>query len=61
VLRSNLFPEDCFKEKKLTGVTIKTLLAKTVETRMLVEWMERGIFDALEKKVRSCIVVLAGS
>lgn len=35
-----LFPEDCFGDRILTGVPIKTLQAKTDESTMLCRWLE---------------------
>jgi hypothetical protein len=45
----DLFPEDCFSEKRLTGVKVKTLLPESLEARLLIQWMEVGVFDALKK------------
>jgi len=52
----NLFPEDCFSEKKLTGLSIRTLLPTRPEAKLLLNWLEKGVFDALEKRYLSDVV-----
>jgi len=39
----DLFPEDCFKEKRLTDITIQTLDPKcdNAEATLLIEWLEK--------------------
>lgn len=46
----NLFPEDCYADKVVAGLQIKTLLTRSKESSTLVDWMEKGVFDALEKR-----------
>lgn len=52
----NLFPEDCFQDKKLTGLTIRTLLPTRPESQLLINWLEQGVFDALDKHYLSDVV-----
>lgn len=52
----NLFPEDCFQDNKLTGITIKTLLPKKPEARLLINWLEKGVFDALDKQYLTDVI-----
>lgn len=49
----NLFPEKCFDDKKLTGLTIKTLLPNDPEALLLCKWLEHGVFDGTHG-CRSC-------
>ncbi|KAL2913621.1 hypothetical protein HK105_206923 [Polyrhizophydium stewartii] len=47
----NLFPEDNFKDTKLNGLQLKTLLPnKTPQADKLIAWIDRGCYDALEKQ-----------
>ncbi|KAJ3318026.1 hypothetical protein HDV06_000876 [Boothiomyces sp. JEL0866] len=46
-----LFPEDAFETKGIDGVAIKTLKRDfTSESNCLLDWLEIGVFDALERK-----------
>jgi hypothetical protein len=46
----NLFPEECFADRAISGIQIKSLLPVNNESRTLIEWLEKGVFDALKKK-----------
>ncbi|KAL0235057.1 hypothetical protein GEMRC1_001639 [Eukaryota sp. GEM-RC1] len=46
----NLFPEDCFEDRPLAGLTIKSLLSSSPEAKTIVSWLELGVFEALQKK-----------
>ncbi|KAL0213311.1 hypothetical protein RCL1_006937 [Eukaryota sp. TZLM3-RCL] len=46
----NLFPEDCFEDRPLAGLTIKSLLSNVTEAKTIVSWLELGVFEALQKK-----------
>ncbi len=52
----NLFPEDCFQERKLTGLTIRSLLPNKPEAMLLINWLERGVFDALDRNYLSDVI-----
>jgi hypothetical protein len=34
----------------ITGINIKSLQPKSHNARTLIQWLEQGVFDALEKK-----------
>ena len=46
----HLFPEDCFADQSLAGMNLKLLMSTTEESRLLVSWLEDGVFQALEMK-----------
>ena len=46
----HLFPEDCFQDHILAGMNMKILTSTTEESRLLVSWLECGVFEALEKQ-----------
>ncbi|KAL0210898.1 hypothetical protein P9112_009196 [Eukaryota sp. TZLM1-RC] len=52
----NLFPEDCFEDRPLAGLTIKSLLSTVPEAKTIVSWLEYGVFEALQKKYLKEIV-----
>lgn len=52
----NLFPESSFKNQRITGMHVKMLKASTDESRLLIKWMELGVFDALEKRFLDCLI-----
>ena len=57
-----LFPPDCFRQKKLSGIAVQHLQCKTKdkltnkvivhneEGALLTSWLEEGVFDALQKR-----------
>ncbi|KND01595.1 uncharacterized protein SPPG_03393 [Spizellomyces punctatus DAOM BR117] len=46
-----LFPEDNFKDTSMGGLALKSLVRDfSVEADELMDWLERGCFDALEKQ-----------
>ncbi|KAJ3308947.1 DNA binding protein [Boothiomyces sp. JEL0838] len=52
-----LFPEDAFETKGIDGVAIKTLKRGfTSESNCLLDWIEVGVFDALERKYLKSLV-----
>lgn len=52
----NIFPEDCFSDKSLSGVNIKSLQPSNDESKTLIDWMEKGVFEALKKKYLRVII-----
>eukprot|EP01105_Mastigella_eilhardi_P028073 TRINITY_DN9020_c0_g1_i5.p1 TRINITY_DN9020_c0_g1~~TRINITY_DN9020_c0_g1_i5.p1 ORF type:complete len:477 (-),score=136.57 TRINITY_DN9020_c0_g1_i5:59-1489(-) len=52
----HLFPEDCYEDKVLAGVHIKSLQGVNAESALLVKWLEEGVFDALTKKYLDTLV-----
>ncbi|CAM0879918.1 unnamed protein product [Alopecurus aequalis] len=47
-----LFPEKYFSDKSVPALEmkIKKLMPMDAESRMLIDWMEKGVYDALQKK-----------
>jgi hypothetical protein len=39
----NIFPENCFKDRTLTGINIKALVPCTDDAKLLISWLEKGI------------------
>eukprot|EP01087_Luapelamoeba_hula_P014369 TRINITY_DN4198_c1_g1_i1.p1 TRINITY_DN4198_c1_g1~~TRINITY_DN4198_c1_g1_i1.p1 ORF type:complete len:370 (-),score=72.76 TRINITY_DN4198_c1_g1_i1:105-1214(-) len=46
----HIFPEECFHDKQLCGINIKSLVPRMPEVSTLCNWLEEGLFDALTKK-----------
>lgn len=46
----SLFPDDCYTNVKIAGNTVKSLIRKTPESTALINWLERGVFDAIKRK-----------
>ena len=46
----DFFPKSCFEDKKMSGVQMKGLLPITPESELLINWLEKGVFDALQKQ-----------
>jgi meiosis-specific protein len=46
----NLFPEECFVDRLISGIQIKTLVPTTHESKTITDWLEEGVFDAIKKK-----------
>ena len=52
-----LFPEESFQDTQLAGLKIKSLARKSnPEVSALCDWMEQGVFDAIEKKYLKALV-----
>lgn len=51
-----LFPDSCFQVKRLTGLTVHTLLPTRPEAKLLINWLERGVFDALDRRYLSDVI-----
>eukprot|EP01119_Soliformovum_irregulare_P026254 TRINITY_DN9983_c0_g1_i1.p2 TRINITY_DN9983_c0_g1~~TRINITY_DN9983_c0_g1_i1.p2 ORF type:complete len:594 (+),score=203.61 TRINITY_DN9983_c0_g1_i1:2028-3809(+) len=51
-----LFPEDCFSDRLLAGVNIKSLLPTSEEANLLCRWLEEGVFEALNHKFLRVII-----
>lgn len=45
-----LFPENCFSDRSVVGLNIKSLTTSNKQVAKIVEWLEDGVFDALEKR-----------
>jgi hypothetical protein len=52
----HLFPESNFTDRILSGLNIKTLLPNSPETKLVIDWLEQGVFDAVEKKFLRMLV-----
>ena len=62
-----LFPPDCFRQKKLSGIAVQHLQCKTKdkltnkvivhneEGALLTSWLEEGVFDALHQLLRGSL------
>jgi len=47
----NFFEDDCFVEKRTSGgLRLKGLVAKNDEAASMIDWLEKGVFDALDKQ-----------
>jgi hypothetical protein len=52
-----LFPEENFSETQLAGLKIKSLLPRdNPEIAAMTEWMEQGVFDAIERHYLRALV-----
>ncbi|KAK1377812.1 hypothetical protein POM88_024556 [Heracleum sosnowskyi] len=47
-----LFPENYFNDKSVLALEmkIKKLMSMDTESRRMIDWMEKGVYDALQKK-----------
>lgn len=52
----HLFPEDCFADKSLAGIHIKSLLPQNGEAATLCKWLEEGVFEALSRKYLRALI-----
>ncbi|KAL9658557.1 hypothetical protein ABK040_006096 [Willaertia magna] len=52
----NLFPEDCFQDRTISGIQIKSLIPSNPEAKTLIDWLEKGVFEALKKKYLRVII-----
>eukprot|EP00755_Sulcionema_specki_P039056 Sspe_Gene.112112::Locus_94661_Transcript_1_1_Confidence_1.000_Length_1373::g.112112::m.112112 len=59
----SLFPDEAFTSKTICGLTIKILTPNTDDSRLLLEWLEKGVFEALSKRYLHVVslVVLDGT
>ena len=46
----NVFPDENFADRTMSGVNLKSLLPNSEETQLVIEWLEKGVFDALQKQ-----------
>ena len=54
-----LLPEDNFKDTSLNGMALKSLVrGYSFEADELIDWVEQGLFDALEKQYVSVVVTM---
>ncbi|KAG2636270.1 hypothetical protein PVAP13_2NG443303 [Panicum virgatum] len=53
-----IFHERCFCDKSVPALEmkIKTLMPVDAESKRLIGWMEKGIYDALKKKYLKTIL-----
>ncbi|KAL5983055.1 hypothetical protein ACLOJK_017135 [Asimina triloba] len=53
-----LFPEQYFNDKSVPALDmkIKKLMPMDVESRRLIDWMEKGVYDALQRKYLKMLV-----
>lgn len=52
-----LFPESNFETKGLDGIAIKTIKKNSsIEANTILDWIQKGCFDALEKKYLASLV-----
>jgi hypothetical protein len=52
-----LFPENSFQTKGLQGIAVKTIKNDiSTESNTIVDWIERGCFDALQKQYLKTII-----
>mmetsp|Transcript_27702 Transcript_27702/g.44248 ORF Transcript_27702/g.44248 Transcript_27702/m.44248 type:complete len:450 (+) Transcript_27702:42-1391(+) len=42
-----IFPEDCFTDRTVSGIHIKSIAPVNNETNLIVDWLEQGVFDAI--------------
>ncbi|KAH8740044.1 hypothetical protein FG386_000871 [Cryptosporidium ryanae] len=45
----NLFDEEAFEDKNVSGLQLKVLRPFNKESKLILNWLEDGVFDALEK------------
>eukprot|EP00698_Gefionella_okellyi_P024243 TRINITY_DN8502_c0_g1_i11.p1 TRINITY_DN8502_c0_g1~~TRINITY_DN8502_c0_g1_i11.p1 ORF type:complete len:371 (-),score=75.08 TRINITY_DN8502_c0_g1_i11:758-1870(-) len=57
----HMFPEECFQDRFLSGINIKGLIPKSVEAKKLCNWLEHGVFEAIEKRYLKCVVFTVAS
>ena len=58
-----VFPDEAFGDRRVSGLNVKTLLPNCEDSRTVCDWLEKGVFDALQKqylRVMS-LVILDGS
>ena len=58
----NLFPQSCFSSRDYAGINVRQLesakegpdgelIIHNKDSFMITQWLEKGVFDAIEKKV----------
>ena len=45
-----LLPDDCFNMVKLSGLTIRQLLPENNDSKLILNWLEEGVFPSIAKK-----------
>ncbi|KAM0676814.1 hypothetical protein BDAP_002632 [Binucleata daphniae] len=54
----DFFPESCYTTTKLCGVAIKNLKPSPHSgARKYIEWLEKGIYEAIDKKYLSVVII----
>ena len=51
-----LFSEECFSDRSVVGLNIKSLTTGNRQAARIVGWLEDGVFDALERRYLSEVV-----
>ena len=56
----NFFDDECFTDKGTCGgLRLKILVGKTDEAALMIDWLEKGVFDAFDKKyLRVCTIIV---
>ena len=56
----NFFDDECFTDKRTSGgLRLKSLVGKTDEAALMIDWLEKGVFDAFDKKyLRVCTIIV---
>jgi len=49
--------QECFYDQQLLGISVKALNTSTQESKMLCQWIEKGVFDALNSQFLERIVL----
>ncbi|KAH8583955.1 uncharacterized protein ELE39_002713 [Cryptosporidium sp. chipmunk genotype I] len=52
----NLFDEEAFEDKNVSGLQLKVLRPFNHESKLILNWLEDGVFDALEKQYLKLLV-----
>ncbi|KAL7069057.1 HORMA domain-containing protein [Cryptosporidium serpentis] len=52
----NLFDEEAFEDKNVSGLQLKVLRPFNKESKLILNWLEDGVFDALEKEYLKLLV-----
>ncbi|KAH7647495.1 hypothetical protein FG379_000711 [Cryptosporidium bovis] len=52
----NLFDEEAFEDKNVSGLQLKVLRPFNQESKLILNWLEDGVFDALEKRYLKLLV-----
>ncbi|OII78156.1 HORMA domain-containing protein [Cryptosporidium andersoni] len=52
----NLFDEEAFEDKNVSGLQLKVLRPFNNESKLILNWLEDGVFDALEKEYLKLLV-----
>ncbi|KAJ9447154.1 Meiosis-specific protein HOP1 [Diplonema papillatum] len=46
----SLFPDNHFIDKKVAGIRIKALTEQSAESKLILQWLEEGVFQAIHQK-----------